>query len=167
MTAAEIEQDARGLPDHELAGLQEWRRERRRCGRRLHHPHHRSRAAGAACDIDISGARLLQRETDIFTAPLNLRPVEEFVLHLHPRFRRRGLWPGVPGSASEPDDGSEQPVNRPGWSSNLNANYQCADPGDRPLRTDHTAVNPRPPRIARDKRRISAWRTNPSFTILS
>ena len=87
MTGAEIEQNVGGLPDHELSGFEERRREGRRTALR-HHLHHRRRAASAARDIGIIGARLFQREADIFAAALNGRPVIEFVFHrlsaIHP-----------------------------------------------------------------------------------
>ena len=76
---AEIEQDVRGLPDHEFAGLEE-RRRKRRCRALLHQPHHRSRAAFAR-HIDIRAACFLEREADIFAAALDRRPIVELVPH--------------------------------------------------------------------------------------
>jgi hypothetical protein len=51
----------------------------------LHHLHHRGHAALAARDIGIVGARIFQREADIFAAALNARPVIEFIAHGRPR----------------------------------------------------------------------------------
>src|SRR6202035_3374677 len=86
MSRSEIEQDVRGLSDHELSGFQERRGEGRPAAARLHHSHHRGHAALAARDIGIIGAGLFQRETDIFTAALNAGPVIEFVAHEDPYF---------------------------------------------------------------------------------
>src|SRR6185437_15720713 len=82
---SQIEQDVGGLPDHELAGLEEWRGERWRAGARFEHPRHRGHAVCAARDIGIVGAGILQCESDIFAAPLNARPVEEFIAHRCPQ----------------------------------------------------------------------------------
>ena len=81
MARAEIEQDVGGLADHELAGLEERRRKRRRALSRPHHLHHRSHAVAAARHVGIGGAGLLQREPDIFAAALNGRPVIELIAH--------------------------------------------------------------------------------------
>src|SRR3984893_11605164 len=81
MARSEIEQDVRGLSDHELSGFQERRGGGRPAAARLHHSHHRGHAALAARDIGIIGAGLFQRETDIFTAALNAGPVIEFIAH--------------------------------------------------------------------------------------
>ena len=81
---AEIEQDVGGLADDELAGLEERRRERRaRDARAVDELHHRRHAALAAParHVDIVGARLFQREPDELAAPLDRRPVIEFVAH--------------------------------------------------------------------------------------
>src|ERR1700730_11166939 len=84
MARSQIQQDIGGLPDHEWACLQKGRRERRDAALCLHHPHHRRNPAWAACDVDVIGAGLLQREADIFTAALNGRPVIEFIAHRQP-----------------------------------------------------------------------------------
>jgi hypothetical protein len=80
MTPAEIEQDVGGLGDHELACLEERRRERRRAVARLHHLHHR-RHAIVPRYVVIGRAGILQREADIFAASLDHRPVIELVAH--------------------------------------------------------------------------------------
>ena len=85
---AEVEQNAGGLPDHQLAGLQERRRKWRRSRARLHHAHHRGHPALTARDIGVGDACLLKREADIFSAALDARPVIELVAHAGTFLRR-------------------------------------------------------------------------------
>ena len=84
MARAEIEQDIGGLPDHQLAGFQERRRERRRRSPASIIRAHRRHAACAARDVVVPGAGVLQREPDIFAAALDARPVIEFIAHDRP-----------------------------------------------------------------------------------
>ena len=77
----EIEQDVRGLRDDVLAGFQDRRRERRMLFALALHEGDVRLAAALARDVDIVGAGLLQREADEFAAPLDGRPVIEFVAH--------------------------------------------------------------------------------------
>src|SRR6476659_4091395 len=81
MARSQIKQDVGGVGDHELACLEEWRRERRRALPRPHHLHHRSHTVAASRHVGIGGASLFQRETDIFAATLNGRPVIELIAH--------------------------------------------------------------------------------------
>src|SRR5580704_11272784 len=84
---AEVEQDQRGLCDHELAGL-----EKRRCIRRIgaalvfEHFHHRRNATVTRSprDIDVIGASLFECEPDEFAAALNGGPIIELVTHRPP-----------------------------------------------------------------------------------
>jgi hypothetical protein len=78
---SEIEQDIGGVADHELVGFEKRRREWRHPLARFHHLHHRSHPAIGARNIGVAGTCLFQREADIFAAPLNARPVIEFVTH--------------------------------------------------------------------------------------
>src|SRR5205807_10101539 len=77
----EIEQDIGGLPDHEFARLQERRRERRGAFSWFQHLAHRIRAVALARHVGVAGAGLLQRQTHIFAAALNGRPVIELIVH--------------------------------------------------------------------------------------
>jgi hypothetical protein len=78
---SQIEQDVGGLPDHELSVFEERRREGRRSFPRFHHARHRSHAVAKARDVGVAGARLFQREADIFAAALNHWPVIKLVTH--------------------------------------------------------------------------------------
>jgi hypothetical protein len=78
---SQIEQDVGGLPDHQLSVFEERRREGRRPLPRFHHARHRGHAVAAARDVGVAGARLFQREADIFAAALNHWPVIELVTH--------------------------------------------------------------------------------------
>ena len=72
-------------PMSELAGAQERRGERRaRDARTVDELHHRRHAALAAParHIDVVGAGVFQREAHELAAPLDRRPVVEFVAHL-------------------------------------------------------------------------------------
>ena len=72
-------------PMSELAGAQERRGERRaRDARAVDELHHRRHAALAAParHIDVVGAGFFQREAHELAAPLDRRPVVEFVAHL-------------------------------------------------------------------------------------
>ena len=89
MATAEIEQDVCGLGDHQLAGLQERRRKRRRALARLRHPHHFGHAVAMAGDVVIGSAGVFQRKADIFAAALNHGPVIELVAHRRPLKRIR------------------------------------------------------------------------------
>ena len=77
---AEKQQDVRSLRNHLLAGLQEWRRERRirhlRAVEEMHHRRHRM-----AGNVDIVGIGFLQRKADEFASPLDAGPVVQFVTH--------------------------------------------------------------------------------------
>src|ERR1051325_9800465 len=82
VTPPEIKEDVRRLPDQHLAIPQERRGKGRvRRAGSVHQPLHRRDATPAACDIDVSGAGLLQGETHEFAAPLNARPVIELIWH--------------------------------------------------------------------------------------
>src|SRR6185436_18850695 len=77
----EPKQDVGGLRDDLLAGLQERRGKR---GMLLPPAQHRCElalAAALARHIDIVGAGFLQREADEFAAPLDRRPIMQFVAH--------------------------------------------------------------------------------------
>src|SRR5262249_14075621 len=92
---AEKKQDVGGLADDPLARLEErWRKRRMRAASALDEFHHRGNAALAAParHVDVVGARLLQRETDELAAPLDRRPVIEFVAHGRRPFRGRGRY---------------------------------------------------------------------------
>src|SRR5438132_1236231 len=79
---AEVEEDVRGLGDQQLAGAQERRRERRSLDRRaLQQTLHRPHAARTARNVDVIGARVLEREADELAAALNGGPVIERVSH--------------------------------------------------------------------------------------
>src|SRR6267378_862201 len=78
----EVEEDVRGLRDQQLARAQERRRERRPLDRRaLEHVLHRLHAARTTRDVDVVGARVLEREADELAAALDGRPVIERVFH--------------------------------------------------------------------------------------
>src|SRR2546426_3030683 len=78
----EVEEDVRGLGDQQLTGAQERRRERRSLdGRALEQVLHRLHAARTARNVDVIGARVLEREADELAAPLDGRPVIERVSH--------------------------------------------------------------------------------------
>src|SRR2546422_2094828 len=78
----EVEEDVRGLGDQQLTGAQERRRERRSLdGRALEHVLHRLHAARTARNVEVIGARVLEREADELAAPLDGRPVIERVSH--------------------------------------------------------------------------------------
>src|SRR6267143_2619139 len=81
-TGSEVEQDVRGLGDQQLARAQDRRRERRSLDRRaLQHLLHRSHAAHTTRNIDVIGARVLEREANELAAALDGRPVIELVFH--------------------------------------------------------------------------------------
>ncbi len=75
---SQVVQDQRGLRDDQRAGAQERRRKHLVA---LHLQHHRLHAPRPARDIDVIGARVLEREADEFAPPLDARPVVELVFH--------------------------------------------------------------------------------------
>src|SRR5258707_15620845 len=79
---AEVEEDVGGLRNHELARLEERRREWGvRGASAFDELHHRRDAAlaGASRHVDVVGARLLQGEANEFAAALDPRPVIKLV----------------------------------------------------------------------------------------
>src|SRR6266480_6597107 len=107
---SQIEQDVSGLPDHELSIFEERRREGRRSLARFHHSHHRGHAVATARDIGVAGARLFQREADIFAAALNGWPVIELVTHRwHLRCRVDRYNKSSRGSFVTPNAASARP----------------------------------------------------------
>jgi hypothetical protein len=80
MPRPEIEQDRRTLADDRLAVLEKRRREGRML-RVVHHPHHHGEPLGFPRHVDIVGSGLLERQAHEFAAPLDGRPVVEFVRH--------------------------------------------------------------------------------------
>src|SRR5262245_42727711 len=128
MAGAEIEQDVGGVPDHQLAGFQERRREGRRALARLHHPHHRRHAVATARDVVIISTGILQCEADIFAASLDEGPVIEGVFH----GRFPGRFPGrfSASACSAALTNLQQALPEPpvplGHSINFNANRQRA-----------------------------------------
>jgi hypothetical protein len=82
MAFAEEEQDVRRLSDQSAAGLQERRRKRQLRERIVgEHGEHAGFATVCPCDIDVARASLFERKPHEFTAPLDGRPVVEFVTH--------------------------------------------------------------------------------------
>src|SRR5262245_28968994 len=81
MARTEIEQDVRGLADQEPASLEERRRERRVFLALAVEQRHDRTISALAPNVEVIGARLLEREPDVFAAPLNLGPVIELIAH--------------------------------------------------------------------------------------
>src|SRR6185436_1607817 len=81
MTRAEIEEDVRGLADQEPASLQERRREWRMFLALAFEQRHDRSVAALPPDVHVIGARLLEREPDVFAASLDFRPVVELIAH--------------------------------------------------------------------------------------
>jgi len=86
VTAAEKQQDVRGLRDDELASFEIRRRERNRAWMRaVERSVERLFAAafvlGQARDINVRDGCVLERQPHEFAAPLNRRPVMQLVLH--------------------------------------------------------------------------------------
>src|SRR4029450_4629342 len=79
MACAEIEEDVRRLGDQEPARLQERRRERRMLLALAFEQRHDRTIAALPADVDVVGARLLEREPDVFAAPLDLGPGGELI----------------------------------------------------------------------------------------
>src|SRR5262249_50162922 len=80
-----IEEDVGGLREPQFAGLEERRRERRRChAAAAHQIHHVVFALAVTRDVDVIGARLLEREPHELAAALDLRPVIELIAHRPP-----------------------------------------------------------------------------------
>ena len=79
---AEIEQNLGGLCDHQLAGLEERRREGRALlAAAVHHRHHFIHAGFRPRNVVVSGAGILQRQTHEFASALDLRPIKQLVAH--------------------------------------------------------------------------------------
>src|SRR5262245_54963586 len=93
MARAEIEQDVRGLADQEPASLQERRRERRIFLALAFEQRHDRTVAALPPAVHVVGARLLEREPDVFAASLDLGPIVELIAHgsvsVSPNRRRR------------------------------------------------------------------------------
>ena len=84
--APEIEQDVRGLRDQHRRRPSGKAAQRAACAAAAPSISRCIAATplAAARDVDIFGARLLQRQAHEFAAPLNRRPVIELVGHAHP-----------------------------------------------------------------------------------
>src|SRR5262245_64741169 len=93
MTRPQIEEDVRSLADQEPASLQERRREWRIFLALAFEQRHDRTVASLPRDVDIIGARLLEREPDVLAASLDLRPIVELIAHggvsVSPNRRRR------------------------------------------------------------------------------
>jgi hypothetical protein len=94
LACAEVEQDVGGLADHELAALEERRRERRMLDApAVEQLHHRGHAGSTrlARDVDVIGAALFEREAHEFAASLDRGPVVKLIAH-HVSLRAGGAY---------------------------------------------------------------------------
>src|SRR3990172_3708715 len=81
----EIKKDIGGLRNHQLAGLEKWRRKRRVFNRpTFHEAHHRCHATRSPRHIHVIRTGIFERETNKFTAPLDRRPIVDLVAHESP-----------------------------------------------------------------------------------